>query len=65
MDLSGLTMGQSVHATDVKLPEGIKLVRHGSLNPVIVTATAPKPEVEIVAAPVAAPAKGKDAKKKK
>jgi len=65
VDLSGLTMGQSLHATDIKLPEGIKLVRHGSLNPVIVTATAPKPEVEIVAAPVAAPAKGKDAKKKK
>ena len=64
VDLSHLVKGQSLHATDIKLPDGIKLVRHGSLNPVIVTATPPKEEV-VEEAPAAAPAKGKDAKKKK
>ena len=75
VDLSGLTKGQSLHATDIKLPAGIKLVRHGSLNPVIVAATPPKAEEEVApAAAPAAPAKGgkgapakapaKDAKKK-
>ena len=78
VDLSGLTKGQSLHATDIKLPAGIKLVRHGSLNPVIVAATPPKVEEEAApaAAAPAAPAKGgkggakpaapaKDAAKKK
>jgi large subunit ribosomal protein L25 len=70
VDLSILTKGQSLHATDIQLPAGIKLVRHGSLNPVIVAATPPKAEVEEAAAAAApaAPAKGakggKDAKKK-
>ena len=75
VDLSSLTKGQSLHATDIKLPAGIKLVRHGSLNPVIVAATPPKAEEEVApAAAPAAPAKGgkgapakapaKDAKKK-
>ncbi|NRF71940.1 50S ribosomal protein L25/general stress protein Ctc [Aquincola sp. S2] len=77
VDLSGLIKGQSLHATDIQLPAGIKLVRHGSLNPVIVAATPPKIEVEEAApaaAAPAAPAKGgkaapakapaKDAKKK-
>jgi large subunit ribosomal protein L25 len=78
VDLSGLTKGQSLHATDIKLPAGSKLVRHGSLNPVIVSATPPKVEEEAApaAAAPAAPAKGgkggakpaapaKDAAKKK
>ncbi|WP_284619014.1 50S ribosomal protein L25/general stress protein Ctc [Aquabacterium humicola] len=75
VDLSGLTKGQSLHATDIQLPAGIKLVRHGSLNPVIVAATPPKVEAEEAPADAApaAPAKGgkpaakapaKDAKKK-
>jgi large subunit ribosomal protein L25 len=68
IDLSHLTKGQSLHASDLKLPEGIKVVKHGTLNPVIVSATVPKAEVE-EAAPatpvVAAPEKGKGAKPKK
>ena len=76
VDLSGLTKGQSLHVSDLKLPEGIKAVRHGTLDPVIVAATPPKAEVEAApadgaaaAAPAAAPAKAakapsKDAKKK-
>ena len=64
IDLSGLVRGQSLHVSDLKLPEGIKAVRHGTLNPAIVSATLPKEEEEVVVAPVVAPA-GKAAPKKK
>jgi len=63
VDLSGLVKGQSLHATDIQLPEGIKFVRHGSQNPVIVSATPPKVEEEVAAPVAAAPAK-KGGKKK-
>jgi len=56
IDLSGLVKNQSLHVSDLKLPEGIKAVRHGSLDPAIVSATLPKEEEEVVAAPVVAPA---------
>jgi large subunit ribosomal protein L25 len=68
IDLSGLTKNQSLHASDLKLPEGIKAVKHGTLNPVIVAVTTPKAEAEEPAATapvVAAPEKGKAAKPKK
>jgi large subunit ribosomal protein L25 len=66
IDLSGLTKGQSLHASDLKLPEGIKAVRRGTLNPVIVSATVPKIEEEAApATPVVAAEKGKAAPKKK
>ena len=61
VDLSGLVKGQSLTAADLKMPEGIKVVRHGTRNPVIVSATAPKAEEEAApeaAAAPAAPAKG-------
>ncbi len=64
IDLSGLVKNQSLHVSDLKLPEGIKAVRHGSLDPAIVSATLPKEEEEVVAAPVVAPA-AKAAPKKK
>ena len=64
IDLSGLVRNQSLHVSDLKLPEGIKAVRHGTLNPAIVSATLPKEEEEVVVAPVVAPA-GKAAPKKK
>ena len=65
IDLSGLVKGTSLHASDLKLPEGIKAVKHGTQNPVIVAVTIPKIEEE-VAAPVvvAAPEKGKAKPKK-
>ena len=63
VDLSGLVKGQSLHVSDLVLAEGVKVVKLGKLNPVIVSATAPKIEEEVVAAPAAAPAK-KAAKKK-
>ena len=66
IDLSNLARNQSLHASDLKLPEGIKAVRHGTQNPVIVAVTTPKAEEEVVATPVVAPAeKGKAAKPKK
>jgi large subunit ribosomal protein L25 len=64
IDLSGLTKGHSVHVNDIKLPAGVKVVTHGKPNPVVATPVEPKvEEIVVVAAP--APAKGKDAKKKK
>ncbi len=67
IDLSGLTKGQSLHASDLKLPAGIKAVKHGTQNPVIVTVTVPKEEEEVapVAAPVADKGKGKGKKDEK
>jgi large subunit ribosomal protein L25 len=64
IDLEHLVKGQSIHVNDLKLPEGIKAVKHGSLNPAIVSANPPRIEEEAAAAPVvvtaaAAPAKAK------
>ena len=67
IDLGDLVKGQSIHVSELKLPAGIKVVRHGSLDPVIVSANPPREEEEVVAdAPVvaAAPAaKGKKSEK--
>ena len=53
IDLSGLVKGQTLHASDLQLPEGIKAVRHGTLNPVIVSVTTPTlPTGMLVAGPV-------------
>jgi large subunit ribosomal protein L25 len=68
IDLGHLVKGQSIHAADLKLPEGIKVVKHGTLNPVIVSANPPRIEEEaaapavVVAAP-AAPVKAKKTEK--
>jgi large subunit ribosomal protein L25 len=65
VDLSGLVKGQSLHASDIVLPAGAKLVKHGKLNAVIVSVAEPKvEEVIVAAAPAAAPAKGKGKGKK-
>ena len=66
IDLSGLVKGTSLHVSDLKLPEGIKAVKHGTQNPVIVAVTLPRVEEE--AAPitaVVAPEKGKATKARK
>jgi large subunit ribosomal protein L25 len=66
IDLGELVKNQSLHVTDLKLPAGIKAVKHGRLNPVVVSVTMPKEEEEVVVTPVVAPAeKGKGAKGKK
>ena len=67
IDLSGLEKNQSLHASDLKLPDGIKAVRRGTLDPVIVAVTQPKAEEEAPAestGAVVVPA-GKAAPKKK
>ncbi|MBQ0937541.1 50S ribosomal protein L25/general stress protein Ctc [Ideonella paludis] len=65
VDLSGLVKGKSLHVSDLTLPEGIKAVKHGTQNPVVVSVAEPKVEEEIVAAAPAADKGKKDAKKKK
>ena len=66
IDLSGLVKGTSLHASDLKLPAGIKAVKRGTLDPVIVAVTLPKAEEEVVAAPpVGVPAEKGKAKPKK
>ena len=66
IDLSTLVKGQSLHVSDLKLPDGIRAVKHGTLNPVIVSVGAPRVEEEVApVAAVVAPEKGKGAKPKK
>ena len=66
VDLSELVKGKSLHVSDLKFPAGIKAVRHGTQNPVVVAVTEPKAEEEAPAADAAAapaaPAKGKGGK---
>ena len=66
VDLSGLVKGKSLHVSDLTLPEGIKAVKHGTQNPVVVSVAEAKVEEEVVVAAAPAADKGKkDAKKKK
>jgi large subunit ribosomal protein L25 len=66
IDLSTLVKNQSLHASDLKLPDGIKAVKHGTQNPVIVAVTLPRVEEEVAPTTViATPEKGKGAKPKK
>ena len=65
VDLSHLVKGQSLHASDLVLPEGLKIVKHGKNNPVIVAATAPKLEEEVAPAEDAAAVPAKKAAAKK
>ena len=41
VDLSGLVKGKSLHVSELVLPAGSKLVKHGSKDPVVVTVTEP------------------------
>ena len=68
IDLSQVVKGQSLHVSDLKLPPGIKAVKHGTLNPVIVSVTVPRveteePAAEVAPVVVAAPEKKVKAKK--
>jgi large subunit ribosomal protein L25 len=65
IDLGHLVKGQSIHASELKLPEGIKFVRHGKLDPVIVAANPPKAEEEAAPAPVVVAPAAKTPPKKK
>lgn len=65
VDLGELVKGQSLHVSDLVLPNAVKVVTHGKKNPVIVSCAVPKEEVEEVApvAVVAAAPADKKAKK--
>jgi large subunit ribosomal protein L25 len=52
VDLSGLTAQQTVHVSDVKLPQGVSVVLRGKEDPVVVTVALPSVQQE-EAAPVA------------
>ena len=65
VDLTHLIKGQSLHVSDLVLPEGIKAVKHGKQNPVIVAANAPRIEEEAAPAEAAAAAPAKKAAAKK
>ena len=56
VDLSSLAKGQSLHVSDIVPPSGVRIVRHGKLNPVIVAVTMPKAEEEETATADAAAA---------
>jgi large subunit ribosomal protein L25 len=65
VDLSGLTLGHSLHINDIKLPAGVKVVVHGKPNPAVATAVAPvAEEIIVAAAPAADDGKGKKKGKK-
>ena len=51
VDLSQLSVGQSIHVSDLLLPAGVTAVSHGALDPVVATAIIPRviAEVEEVA----------------
>ena len=65
VDLGGLSKGQSLHVSDLKLGAGVKVMLHGKKDPVIaaVVAQAAEEEAPAEAAPVVAaapaPSKGK------
>ena len=64
VNLSGLVKGKSLHASELVLPAGAKLVKHGTKDPVVVTVTEPKEEeIVVAAAPAADDKKGKKGKK--
>jgi large subunit ribosomal protein L25 len=65
IDLSNLVKNQSLKASELTLPEGIKWVKHGKIDPVIVAVTVPKEEVEEVAAAAPVVAAAAPVKKKK
>ena len=58
VDLSNLAVGQSLHASGVKLPVGVTLVSHGKLDPVVATAVMPRAHVEAEEAAAAEAAAG-------
>ncbi len=57
VDLGNVVKGQSLHASDLQLPAGVKVVTHGRAS--LTIATVVEPVEEVVAAPVAAAADDK------
>jgi large subunit ribosomal protein L25 len=55
VDLGELTLNQSIHVSDLKLPQGVTAVTHSGFDPVVASAVIPKiiVEEEVEAAPAA------------
>jgi len=64
VDLSNVEVGQSVHVSDLKLPEGVTVVTHGK-NQTIATVSVPAGQVSAEATATAAAAPAPEAKKGK
>jgi len=56
VDLSNLKKGVSLHASDLAMPKGVKVVKHGTNNPVVVSVVVPAAEEAAPAADAAAAA---------
>jgi large subunit ribosomal protein L25 len=61
VDLAGMTLGHTVHVSDVKLPKGVEIAGHHHANDAVATVQVPRGAVEAAAevaeaAPSAAPA---------
>ena len=74
VDLSEMTTQRALHVSELKMPAGVTVVRHGKADPVVAAAVVPKAQVEAegeaaaagegtAAAPAAEPAKAEPAKK--
>ena len=64
VDLSELTTGHAIHVSALKLPEGVKVVTRGKIDPVVAAAVVPRAQVETeeeIAAAAAAAAPAVDA----
>jgi large subunit ribosomal protein L25 len=63
LDLSGLTLGHSIHVSDVKLPAGLEVAGHHHAADAVVTVQVPRGAIEAAAteAAEAAAAEGKPA----
>jgi large subunit ribosomal protein L25 len=58
VDLSALTKGVSLHASDLTMPKGVKVIKRGTNDPVIVSVVVQAAEEAPAAADAAAPAAG-------
>jgi large subunit ribosomal protein L25 len=54
VDLAALDVGKPMHVSELKLPEGVTIVTHGKLDPVVASAVVPKAHVEAEEAEAAA-----------
>ena len=61
IDLAGLTLGHSIHVSDVKLPKGVEIAGHHHAGDAVATVQVPRGAVEATATETAAQAE--DAKK--
>jgi large subunit ribosomal protein L25 len=58
VDLSELTTGHAMHVSALKLPAGVKVVKHGKLDPVVAAAVVPRAQTEAEEEAAAAAAAG-------